>query len=134
MVMFGDGGATLAAERLSHWRAATEPLGAVLVAPRRMPDLSGLAGIHAHAILAGAADASPDPDALRAHADSASVPLGITVIDDLTEFLQAEADWLAGRPVPHPGLCAALADAVSDLLRPRWERDARPPGTAIGTA
>ena len=52
--------------------------------------------------------------------------------DDLTEDLQSSADRIAGRALPHPELLTDVATNLAEMLRPRWERTIRPPGTAIG--
>lgn len=105
LVVLGRAGWAAASRRLSAMRAAADPLGVVLVAPGDDADLAPLDGI----------------------------PTSVLTYDDLTEHLQRESDWIAGRAVTHQQLCVQVADHLEDLLRPRWERATRPPGTAIGT-
>jgi len=104
MIILGAQGWLQAARRMASLRESCEPLAAVIVAPDPDPDLSSLDG----------------------------VPTRIIRHEDLTDDLQRRDDWIAGRAITHPGVLSDVTEAMADLLRPRWERVARPPGTAIG--
>ena len=104
LVIVGKDGWHAATPQLPAIRAVAEPLAAVVVAPGEDADLTPLDGI----------------------------PTRVLSYDDLTEHLQASSDWIAGRAVPHPVLLDDVGNSLAEMLRPRWERATRPPGTAIG--
>lgn len=104
LVVVGRDGWRAASRQLPAIRAEAEPLAAVVIAPGDDADLTPLDG----------------------------VPTRVLSYDDLTENLQASSDWIAGRAVPHPDLLTDIVNSLAEMLRPRWERATRPPGTAIG--
>ena len=104
LVVVGEAGWRAVAPTISAMRTAAESLAAILIAPDGEADLTALDGI----------------------------PSRVLAYDDLTEDLQSSADRIAGRALPHPELLTDVATNLAEMLRPRWERTIRPPGTAIG--